>query len=219
VDAPSKPGLRERKKRQTHRRIVEVARHLFAARGYDATSISDIAEGVDISVSTVFGYFPNKAEIFFAGYDEIIDEFVRAITERPEGQSAIEATVGWHEGLRARRALLGPDAPEAQWSKVARRLADTEAALHAIERERYAPAEAALAQAVADDLGDDPAALRPQLIAATKVALMFTLSRHESRTHGDGTDLGPYVDSCLRAAASAIAEVPSPGRQLHTASW
>jgi AcrR family transcriptional regulator len=210
-----KVGLRERKKRQTRERIVEVARALFATRGYEPTSISDIADGADIAVSTVFGYFPNKAEIFFAGYDEIVDDFVQSLEARDPGVSAILATVQWHEKMRALIDAQPADSPGAHWRHHSRRLADEDPVLNAMERERYARAESVLARAVAEDLGDEPADLRPQLIAAVKVALMFTLSRHApGEAAQPGGDLGSYVDECLRAAAAAIERVPLPGTAL-----
>lgn len=202
-----KIGLRERKKRQTHERILQVARELFTSRGYEPTSIADIADGADIAVSTLFGYFPNKAEIFFAGYDDIVDEFVAVIEGRSAGESAIDATVRWHRAQARRHA----DSSAASWHRHLRRLIDEDPALSALEHERYARAEVTLARAVAEDLGDDPNALRPKLIAATKVALMFTLSRHDTDDPQRAEDLAAYVDDVLRTAADAIASIPLPG--------
>ena len=61
------PGLRERKKKRTREQIVAAARRLFVERGYDATSVADIAEAAEIGQSTFFVYFPTKADVLFAG--------------------------------------------------------------------------------------------------------------------------------------------------------
>lgn len=53
-------GLRARKKRATHCRIVEVAVELFRTKGFDATSIDEIADRAVISRSTFFNYFSTK---------------------------------------------------------------------------------------------------------------------------------------------------------------
>jgi AcrR family transcriptional regulator len=202
-------GLRERKKRETRERIVEVGRELFVTHGFEQTSIRDIAERADIAVSTLFGYFPNKSEIFFAGYAEIVADFVRTIETRTDGETAIDATVRWHrEGRRAKPAA---GAEQTTWWLELRRLVDADPVLQGMERERYGRAESTLARAIADDLGDRGSDLRPQLIAATKVALMFTLSRNVREVESDDwAATAGYVDECLRAAASAIASVPLP---------
>jgi TetR/AcrR family transcriptional regulator, cholesterol catabolism regulator len=74
VDQPTQLGRRERKKLQTKDRIVECAVVLFAARGYDATTMDDIGECAGVSRATVFNYFAHK--------DDIVSEwFVRRRTD------------------------------------------------------------------------------------------------------------------------------------------
>lgn len=60
---PSGEGLRERKRRETAKRIKEVGIRLFVERGYDATTIEDIAEAADISRRTFFHYYKSKDDI------------------------------------------------------------------------------------------------------------------------------------------------------------
>ena len=54
---------RERHKQATRERILDCAAQLFAARGYDATAIDDIASCADVARATVFNYFARKEEI------------------------------------------------------------------------------------------------------------------------------------------------------------
>lgn len=51
---------RERKKRDQKYTIIRVAQNLIEEKGYDGTSISEIAEAADISYATFFNYFPTK---------------------------------------------------------------------------------------------------------------------------------------------------------------
>jgi AcrR family transcriptional regulator len=59
------PGLRERKKLRTRASIQKEAMRLFLEKGYEDTTIEDIAEAVEISPSTFFNYFPSKEAVVF----------------------------------------------------------------------------------------------------------------------------------------------------------
>jgi AcrR family transcriptional regulator len=210
-----KPGLRERKKQRTREQIVAAARDLFVERGYEGTAIADIADRSDIAVSTFFAYFPSKADVLFAGYDEALDHYIASVEGRAAGESAIEASMRWHH---QRRLLSSPHTPASPESRDAvwltthlRRIVDADPLLQAFERQRYRRTEEFLAREVARDLGDDDTDLRPQLIAAAKISLIITLVRHLSNETGlDPVETGAYVDACLQATADAIAGVPLP---------
>jgi AcrR family transcriptional regulator len=58
-------GLRERKKRETRRSISDIATTLFMAKGFDNTTIAEIAEAAGVSPQTVANYFPTKTDLFF----------------------------------------------------------------------------------------------------------------------------------------------------------
>jgi len=54
---------RERKKRETRRRLLEAALRLFRERGYNVTTVEDIAEMADVAKGTFFNYFETKESI------------------------------------------------------------------------------------------------------------------------------------------------------------
>lgn len=56
-------GLRERKRRETRRRIAEVGLRLFLAHGYDGTTLDAIASAAGISRRSFFSYFKSKDDI------------------------------------------------------------------------------------------------------------------------------------------------------------
>lgn len=57
---------RERKKREARRRISAAAFQLFLEKGYDATTVEEIAERADVAKGTVFNYFPRKTSFLAA---------------------------------------------------------------------------------------------------------------------------------------------------------
>ena len=65
---PAVLSRRERKKRNQKFTIIRAAQPLFEEKGYDETSVSEIADAADISYATFFNYFPTK------------DDLLRAIT-------------------------------------------------------------------------------------------------------------------------------------------
>jgi AcrR family transcriptional regulator len=78
------PGLRERRRARTRQTIQEHAMRLFRERGYDATTVSDVAAAAEVSSMTVFRYFPAKEDLVLADeYDPLILE---RIAERPSGE-------------------------------------------------------------------------------------------------------------------------------------
>lgn len=82
------PGLRERKKAQTRRRIERVALDLFDRDGFDATTIGAIAEAVEVAPRTFFHYFETKEDVVLADYSDRLDRILGALRDRPRDEPA-----------------------------------------------------------------------------------------------------------------------------------
>lgn len=76
--------LRERKQQRTREAIVDAALALFAERGFDHVTVTDIAERAEVGRSTFFRYFGDKQEVVF-GDDRVADELVAAAGAAPGG--------------------------------------------------------------------------------------------------------------------------------------
>lgn len=70
--------------------LEEAAGELFLERGYPATSVADITQRAGVSRSTFFNYFPAKADLLWAAFDERVDRLRAAL---PAGGSASAGTV------------------------------------------------------------------------------------------------------------------------------
>jgi AcrR family transcriptional regulator len=88
---PAPLGLRERKKLATRAAIAQAARTLFAARGYDAVTVAEVARAADVSEKTVFNHFPAKEDLVFAGGEERLARIVEALRDRPAGTTVLDA--------------------------------------------------------------------------------------------------------------------------------
>ncbi|CCP12205.1 HTH-type transcriptional regulator betI [Stenotrophomonas maltophilia SKK35] len=59
------PGRREQRKAETRQAISDVATELIIRRGFEAVSMSEIAEAAGVSRKTVFNYFASKEDLVF----------------------------------------------------------------------------------------------------------------------------------------------------------
>src|ERR1700752_1993219 len=89
--SPVKPGLRERKKQQTRETIARVALDLFAERGYDETTLAEIADAADVSPRTIFAYFESKEDILLCHELVFLDALTCKLYERPAGSTTVDA--------------------------------------------------------------------------------------------------------------------------------
>jgi AcrR family transcriptional regulator len=64
VAEADKPSRRAQAKRRTREKIVAAAKSLFAERGYEASTIRDIAKAAGMSTGAVFASFADKSDLF-----------------------------------------------------------------------------------------------------------------------------------------------------------
>src|SRR5688572_33025648 len=67
-------------------RLYATAMRLIAARGYEATTLRDIAAEAGVSVGLLYRYFPSKQSVVLALYDELSAEYARQAAEMPPGR-------------------------------------------------------------------------------------------------------------------------------------
>jgi AcrR family transcriptional regulator len=83
-------GLRERKKRDTHRALSQAAQDLVQERGLEHVTVDDIAAAADVSVRTFFNYFSCKEEAVVGVDQAVLDELADEVRRRPAGEMPID---------------------------------------------------------------------------------------------------------------------------------
>ncbi|MFI6295342.1 TetR/AcrR family transcriptional regulator [Nonomuraea sp. NPDC050790] len=175
-------GLRERKKIRTKQALIEAALRLFAEKGYEETTLAEIAAAADVSTRTFFSYFGSKEDVIFHDGGWRMDAVVDMIGERRPGESAgdlllrvSQASLGWVAedglaiGLSPERARLVMTVPALQ-AKGLRLLFDSQLRL-----------AKALHESFEDELDlVEAAALIGALVGATKLAVMAAMDRGDS---------------------------------------
>lgn len=108
------PGLRERKRQQTHTAISDAALRLFLADGFDRVSVVDIAAAAGVSKRTLFKYFPSKEDLVLHRFADHVDEAARAVRNRAHRQTPLAALrAAFRAGLDNHEPSTGLcDAPE-----------------------------------------------------------------------------------------------------------
>ncbi|WP_165358586.1 TetR family transcriptional regulator [Haloactinopolyspora alba] len=79
--------LRERTRRAVRNEIAEAANELFVERGFEATTIDDIAAAVGMSQRSVFRYFSSKEEVVLGKFDLVVDDMLAALRARPADEA------------------------------------------------------------------------------------------------------------------------------------
>lgn len=76
-----KQGRRELNKLQCRNRILKMSRRLFTAKGYENTSIEDVAEAAEISKATLYNYFSSKEHLLQGIADAALEEIHQLVRE------------------------------------------------------------------------------------------------------------------------------------------
>jgi AcrR family transcriptional regulator len=71
-------------------RLIQAALGLYRERGYDQTTVAEIAERAGLTERTFFRYFPDKREVLFSGQDRLLEIYLTTIAGAPESASPME---------------------------------------------------------------------------------------------------------------------------------
>jgi AcrR family transcriptional regulator len=198
------PGLRERKKQRTREAIVEAAFDLFAERGFDGTTIADIAEAAEIAPRTFFSYFPSKDDVVFHNFEETHAMVASWLRDREPGTNTIDAL---RAGIAGATGEI--DATGLREKRLRKRLVRENESLAAHSQHLMGKFAELLAEAVAQDLGDAPGDLRPRLVAAAAAAAIGVI---DDMPDDDVEHSVETLDSLLAFLRGGLAALQDQGR-------
>jgi AcrR family transcriptional regulator len=157
-------GRRERKMRERREEITEAAWSLFAERGFDAVTLSEIAVAADVGVYAIFDYFPSREALFFDRVTELSGSPDAAVRDREPGESAVVAFRRWHDAT----VMFLSDGRATARARRFFEIVDSSPSLQsyerALDREYQEAVTASLAESAAKDEADLPALLGAELM-------------------------------------------------------
>lgn len=168
-DAGDAVGLRERKKSRTHDAIVEAAVELFERKGFEATTVEEIATAADISPRTFFRYFDSKVDVVMPGRKEGEPAFEEELTARLDELGPIEAI---HQMFRDEVTQMLEERPIAARQL---RVVMSTPTLRAQAFDHFQEHQEQIRKLVAVRLGTDEDGIRAHLTAAGVGTTMWTV--------------------------------------------
>ena len=183
-------GRRQRKKDATRRMITDAAMRLFLEKSFDQVTIAEIAESADVSVNTVFNYFPTKEDLFFASQPRGDSGLAGLAEARKPGEPVIGFLRRYLESRFEQYRQAPISLAEFGFMAAVRRVFHESPALQiyaaqAARREAH-DVEDSFALALANDANAEADDLTPRLIAAQVIAIDSALLLEAERRRRAG---------------------------------
>jgi AcrR family transcriptional regulator len=208
VDAAS--GLRERKKARTREAIIDAALELFGRRGFEATTIEDIAAAADVSPRTFFRYFDSKVDLVMAHNEAHGDKIGPLIAARPAAEGPLEALRQVIQQMLLERLAEPSVLREFQ-------VMMSSPTLRKMAREHFYEEEAELISAFAARLGTSDDDLAANVMASAAAATMWTVVERWLAEGAEIERLPPMIDDAFALLEAGFTGARPRARQAGTA--
>ena len=199
-------GLRERKKARTREAIIDAALDLFGRKGFDATTIEDIAAAADVSPRTFFRYFDSKVDLVMAHNEAHGDKIAPLIAARPASEGPLEAL---RQVMQQMLLELLADPSVVREFQVMM----SAPTLRKLAREHFYEEEAELVSAFAARLGTDDADLTANVMAGAAASAIWAVI---DRWLAEGTEverLPPMIDEAFTLLERGLGPARPPARR------
>lgn len=187
-------SLRQRKKRATRAALVAAANQSFHEKGFEATTIEELCEEVEISKRTFFRYFPSKEELVFPHRAERLSRFLNFLEAAPDDESPFDTL------RRATQVFAADYMKNREHSITQHRLIQSAPSLQALEAAIDREWELAMARVFVDKSGPGAATeLRAWVLAGATMGVIRATLRHwfDAQGEEDLVQLGFDALDCL----------------------
>lgn len=201
-------GLRERKKERTREAIIDAALDLFERKGYDATTVEDIAAAADVSPRTFFRYFESKPDLIMARSGTKSSNLGPLVATRPAGEGLLDAV----------RQVVRHELEEQLADPLVLRefqVMLTTPSLRNLAREHFYEEEADLVGAVAARLGVDESDLNAHVVAGVIAAALWIAVNRWVVEGADLERLNAMIDQALALLADGVEPVAGKNPAKH----
>jgi mycofactocin system transcriptional regulator len=178
------------------RELEIIALRLFAERGFDETTVEDIAFEAGVSTRTFFRYFDSKAEVLWHDFDTEVIALRQAFAAIPPSVSLVTAI---RRAVVAVNRYTAADVPELR-NRI--HLISSVPALQASAAAHYDAWEQAIIDFAAQRTGDSPTSLLP--VALGRATLAVCRAAYELWVTRADADLTVYLDEALATMASGF---------------
>jgi mycofactocin system transcriptional regulator len=194
--AASGAGHPGRRRATSRAELEQVAFTLFAARGFDATTVDEIAAAAGIGRRTFFRYFPSKNDVPWGAFEDELERMRVRLKACPPEVPLMDAI---------RIALIDFNHVSPAQVPLHRRrmqLILRVPALLAHSTLRFAAWRAVVSEFVAERTGRRPDDLAPQVIA--HAVLGVSIAAYEHWLDDPAADLGALLDNAMRELRAAF---------------
>lgn len=187
----------------TAERLQRAALELFATRGYEQTTATEIAQSVGLTERTFFRHFSDKREVLFHGQQLLEQAFLAGVEAAPPDASPIQIVA---RALQSATAFF-PDERRPH-SRARQAVIDQNPALQERERHKLAAIATTIADALRSRGVNDVAATLAAESGATVFAVAFTqwICPDEQRSLSD------IAAAVLRELLALTATAPATNR-------
>src|ERR1700722_17986996 len=207
-------GLRDLKKARTRRLIADTAARLFAERGYERVTVTDVAREAEVAEQTVYNYFPVKEKLVTDREEQVQDRLCDLIRSRPPAVTPAAAIRDFVlESVDAIRSIR----PET-WLGELGYPAAISPAVHRLALELTDRLAAALASVIGDTTAVAPEIARLQGIALAGVFQIIITEAGQRTRDGQSQaeiadELRPTVENILDELDRWLSASAPPGQR------
>jgi TetR/AcrR family transcriptional regulator, regulator of mycofactocin system len=182
-------------RQSTPEAVEQAALEVFADKGFENTTVEDVAVAGGISRRTFFRYFTSKADVPWSGFDTLLERLRAWLAETPDDVAIFDAIA--QATIRFNR--LRADGPVVHRTRMTLVLHTPELTAHASLR--WAEWREVVTEFAARRLGEPIDALAPQLVG--HVALGASLAAYERWLLDESSDLEELIGEAFRMVAGA----------------